>query len=68
MGADGFELRLDSVGPDGSVRVVLEATPEACIECLVPDEVLVGILEQTIRAEAPAVARVILEKRNFESH
>ncbi len=68
MGADGFELRLGSIDPDGSVRIVLEAGPNACMDCLVPDDVLVGILERTIRAEAPAVGRVVLEKRNIDPH
>ncbi len=63
LAADGFVLLLESVAADGSVSVALEATPEACMECLVPDDVLVSILERTIREEEPSVGRVRVNKR-----
>jgi hypothetical protein len=64
LGADGFELRLEAVEPDGSVRIALEAGPDACIDCLVPDELLVSILEASIRERMPD-AKVVLEKHGF---
>lgn len=60
--ADGFELRLESINPDGSVSVTLNAKPDACLDCLVPDHLLISMLEQVIREEEPAVIRVMLSK------
>ena len=64
LGADGFELRLEAVEPDGRVRIALEAGPDACLDCLVPDELLVAILESSIRERMPD-ARIVLEKIGF---
>lgn len=35
--ADGFDLKVESVN-DGVVSVVVFAGPEACVECLIPEE------------------------------
>lgn len=64
LGADGFELRLEAVEPDGRVRIALEAGPDACRDCLVPDELLVSILESSVRERIPD-ATVVLEKIGF---
>lgn len=65
LAADGFDLRL--VGKTGNtVELVLEAKPDACMDCLVPDEVLVQILEAAIRDEDPSLDRVVLTKSGFE--
>lgn len=65
--ADGFDLRLDSIGADGAVEVILEAKPDACMDCLVPDEMLVAILETAIRDQDPGLDHVVLIKQGFES-
>ncbi len=65
LATDGFVLRLESVNSDGSVSVALDATPDACGDCLIPDHVLVGILERAIREEEPSVRQVVLNK-HFE--
>jgi Fe-S cluster biogenesis protein NfuA len=67
LDADGFDLRLGSVGPDGAVEVVLEARPDACLDCLVPDEMLVQIIETAIRQQDPGVQRVTLTKSGFDA-
>ncbi len=63
LAADGFELRVQQVTEDGWVDLVLEATPEACVECLVGDEVLQAMLQQCIAPVYPALRGVRLEKR-----
>lgn len=65
MQADGFDLTLQEVNQEGAAHVILKATKEACLDCLVPDEMLVGILEREIRSEEPAVSKVVLHKTNF---
>lgn len=65
LDSDGFDLTFDSMEPNGNVRIALEARPGACLECLVPDELLVQILETNIRDRLPEVGRVLLEKRGF---
>jgi Fe-S cluster biogenesis protein NfuA len=66
LDADGFDLNLRSV-TDGAVEVVLAARPDACMDCLVPDEMLVQIIETAIRAEGDGLAGVTLTKEGFEA-
>jgi Fe-S cluster biogenesis protein NfuA len=65
LAADGFDLRLGAIEPDNSVRVVLEAKPDACMECLVPDAVLIAILDKAIRDQDPNVGQVSVDKVGF---
>ena len=67
LAADGFDLRLDHIGADGSVGIVLEAKPDACLDCLVPDDMLVQILETAIREQGPGLDHVVLTKSGFEA-
>lgn len=66
LAADGFDLRVGSIEADNSVRVILEAKPEACMDCLVPDAVLVAILDKAIRDQDPNVGTVTVDKVGFE--
>lgn len=63
--ADGFTLSLESINMDGEATITLEALPDACADCLVPDEILVQILETAIRKSGSEVSRVVLTKRGF---
>jgi Fe-S cluster biogenesis protein NfuA len=67
LDADGFDLNLRSLTPEGAVEVVLAARPDACLDCLVPDEMLVQIIETAIRAEAADLCGVTLVKEGFET-
>lgn len=67
LDADGFDLKLDSVGDDGAVSVILEARPDACLDCLVPDEMLVTIIESAIRDEDSSLTGVTLTKSGFDA-
>lgn len=66
LAADGFELRIGSIEQDGVVKVVLEAKPDACLDCLVPDEMLVQILDKAIRDQDGGLSKVELEKVGFD--
>lgn len=44
--ADGYRLEVQEEGDRVEVRI--SATPEACPDCLVPEPVLRGILQQTL--------------------
>ena len=51
--ADGYAI---DVSEDGErVGVVISATPEACADCLVPETVMVAILEQALKVPAAAI-------------
>lgn len=67
LAADGFDLRLQNIGADGSVEIALEAKPDACLECLVPDAILVQVIESAIRDQQGSVEKVILTKLGFEN-
>jgi hypothetical protein len=42
---------------------VLQALPDACLDCLVPDQLLDAMLRQAIAPVYPALREVRLEKR-----
>lgn len=63
--ADNFALRLGSIASDGTVQVVLAAEPGACLDCLVPADTLVAIIEAAIRAAGGAPARVDVVREGF---
>jgi hypothetical protein len=64
--ADGFDLRVGPSTADGCVQVIVEAKPDACLECLVPDGVLIGIVEGAIREQGLPVTRIAIVKRGFD--
>jgi Fe-S cluster biogenesis protein NfuA len=59
--ADGFDVTVDSVGPDGVVIVRINHRPDACEECLIPDDMLGPMLESAMQRVAPAVLHVELK-------
>jgi hypothetical protein len=64
LGPDGFDLRVGGIVED-DVRIVLEAKPGACLECLVPDDLMVTMLEDAIRRVYPSLGKVELVKEGF---
>jgi hypothetical protein len=65
LGSDGFELRAgQSTG--NNVEVILSATADACLECLVPDDLMAQIIDDAIRREDPSLGEVTLVKEGFE--
>jgi hypothetical protein len=44
--ADGYDLAIDSLGD--RIAVVVSATPQACEDCLVPKDLMRGILAQAL--------------------
>lgn len=65
LDSDGFELTLEGVDDDGGVRVALTATPEACMDCLVPDEMMIGMIQNVMTELEPGVTGVALNKYNM---
>lgn len=65
--SDGFELRIGSLDADGAVQVILEAKPDACLDCLVPEEMMVQMIETAIRDQDPSLERVVLIKSGFDT-
>ena len=66
LSEDGFRLSVERSGVDGTVDVVLAATPDACMDCLVPDDMLLQIVETALKAEYPSVRHVRLRKVGFD--
>lgn len=62
LDSDGFELTVEEIGSDGQVRVALTATPEACMDCLVPDEMMVDMIKGVMQEMEPTVQGVVLSK------
>jgi len=63
--ADNFAVRVGSLSPDGSVEVILEARPGACLDCLVPHDALVRIIEAAIRDKDGSLGPVTLVREGF---
>lgn len=64
LDADGFDLRLGDIAGDGTVQVLLEAKPNACLDCLVPQEMLLATIEKAISQEGES-AKVVLVRIGF---
>ena len=67
LDVDGFELRLEAIETDGKVRIGLHAREGACLDCLVPDELLLQMIDMNIRERTSDVGEVVLEKYGFEN-
>jgi hypothetical protein len=66
LAADGFALKLGDVDPAGRVKIILEAGPEACLDCLVPDDIMARILEDAIREKGASVGHVEIVRVGFD--
>lgn len=66
LAADGFELRVGGWPTETTVDVVLAALPDACLDCLVPDGMLVLMIEDAIRRQNFPIEHVNLVKEGFE--
>jgi Fe-S cluster biogenesis protein NfuA len=51
---DGFDLRVDGIN-DGIVSVVVFAGPDACLECLIPEEHFKLRIEDKLKGLVKAV-------------
>jgi hypothetical protein len=65
LGADGYVLKEGESTAD-TVEIILEALPEACADCLVPDAMLTQILEVAIKENGDE-RTVRLSKVGFEN-
>lgn len=54
LAADGYAIDVEEEGEQ--VGVVISATPEACADCLVPESVMLSILERALKVPAGAIA------------
>lgn len=62
--ADGFDLQLDAVQPKGLVVIRILHGPDACEDCLIPDERLGAMLKTAIQRVIPDVLEVVLKHHN----
>ena len=58
--ADSSRFHLDGVAADGTVRLTLEITDEACAECVMPRDLLEQTATRVLQASVPAVRRVAI--------
>jgi NifU-like domain len=64
--ADGFDLKVEVV-EDGVVSIIVLAGPEACIECLIPEEHFKLRIEDKLKGLARAV-RISYPEISQSSH
>ena len=53
LAADGYHMEVAEAG--GRVRVTITATPQACADCLVPKDLMRGILGQAFGVPPDAI-------------
>ncbi len=53
LAADGYLLEIAEAGT--RVQVTIAATPQACADCLVPKDLMRGILEQALGVPADTI-------------
>jgi Fe-S cluster biogenesis protein NfuA len=58
--ADGFEVAVIEVKPGGVVVVQIQHRPEACEECLIPDDMLTAMFRTAMQRVLPEVTAVEL--------
>jgi hypothetical protein len=51
--ADGYHMAIDEAG--SRLAVVITASPEACEDCLVPKDLMRGILSQTLGIDSDTI-------------
>lgn len=56
--ADGFDVAVESASAAGVVVVRVHHRPDACEECLIPDDLLTQMLTSAMREAVPDVTRV----------
>ena len=66
LAADGFDLHLLELNPDGPVRIVLEAKAGACLDCLVPERLIAEMIEAEMQKQDPSLGRIQLVKKGFD--
>lgn len=59
--ADGFEVSVDRITPDGIVVVRVRHRPDACEECLIPDDLLAMMFVTEMQRVMPEVSAVELQ-------
>jgi Fe-S cluster biogenesis protein NfuA len=59
--ADGFDVNVESVSDDGVVVVRVGHRPNACEECLIPDDMLGPMLTTAFQRGGSSVQRVDLK-------
>ncbi len=59
--ADGFEVSVDRIKPGGGVVVRVRHRPDACEECLIPDDLLTTMFVAAMQRVVPEVTAVELE-------
>lgn len=63
--ADGFDVAVESVKPGGIVVVQVRHRPDACEECLIPDDMLSAIFKATMQRVVPEVTAVELQHQRL---
>jgi len=63
--ADGFDVNVESAGDDGVVVVRVRHRPDACEECLIPDDMLGPMLTKAFQRSVPSVQRVDLKHEHL---
>jgi hypothetical protein len=53
LAADGYRMEIAEAGDRVAVTII--ATPQACADCLVPKDLMRGILEQALGVPADAI-------------
>ena len=51
--ADGYHMAIE--GDESRISVVISATPEACEDCLVPKDLMRGILSQQLGVDGDSI-------------
>jgi Fe-S cluster biogenesis protein NfuA len=67
LASDGFKLGLHELTSDGRIVIAVEALPTACMDCLVPDDMLTLMLETVIRGRSPEAGVVEIVKVGFDT-
>ncbi len=56
--ADGMDIAVGAIDPAGAVQIKVLLGPDACIECLIPEDLMVEMFKAAMREVMPNLARI----------
>lgn len=65
--ADGMDVAIGAVDPTGVVQLKVLLGPDACLECLIPEDMLADMFRAAMRDVMPNLTRVDIVRESVDA-
>ena len=65
--ADGMDLAVGTIDPAGVVQVKVLLGPEACLECLIPEDLMADMFRAAMGDVMPSLTRVDIVRESVDA-